>query len=87
LQIGRTEGGIVVLRNRQIVGLLLGLATLLPLLANSVSAAPVLTQRIDDYVQAQMAKMNIPGIGLGVVVDGQVFYSQGYGVCASGGRL
>ncbi len=73
------------LSNRKIVGLLLVLVALLPLLAYSVSAAPDLTQRIDEYVQAQMAKMNIPGIGLGVVVDGQVFYSQGYGVCASGG--
>lgn len=73
------------LKGRQILGLLLVVVALLPSPVYSLSAAPDLTQRIDDYIQAQMARMNIPGIGLGVVADGQAFYSQGYGVCASGG--
>ncbi len=64
---------------------------LLTMLTLSILIAPVavamaepttdeLVQSIDSYVTSQMGKMHAPGIGLGVVRDGQVFYVQGYGV-------
>jgi len=41
---------------------------------------------IDAYVSEQVDNLDIPGLGLGIVQDGQIAYLQGFGVADSSGR-
>ena len=52
--------------------------------ATSVSAAfprqvDARAVRIDDYIKAEMAKRQIPGLALGIVRNGELVRAQGYG--------
>ena len=35
--------------------------------------------RIDDYIKAEMAKRQVPGLALGIVKNGELVRAQGYG--------
>lgn len=37
-------------------------------------------KRVDEYVQAQMAKRHVPGVSVAVVKDGEVVLAKGYGL-------
>ncbi len=41
---------------------------------------------IDAYVTEQMDNLNIPGMALGIIQDGQIAHLQGFGVADSSGR-
>ena len=36
--------------------------------------------RIDDYVQAEIAKRHVPGVSIAIVHDGKVVRAKGYGM-------
>jgi CubicO group peptidase (beta-lactamase class C family) len=42
--------------------------------------APARGDRVDDYIQARMRGMHIPGLSLAVVRNGQILKASGYGV-------
>jgi CubicO group peptidase (beta-lactamase class C family) len=45
-------------------------------------AAPVPTQKIDQYVAAQMKEQHIPGLEVGIYRKGQVILAKGYGLAS-----
>ena len=47
---------------------------------NPASPAPEFITAVDSIVNGEMGLHNIPGIAIGVVKDGSVVYSKGYGV-------
>ena len=55
-------------------------AVALLLLAYSSLAPAARADAVDDYIQAEMKKQNIPGLSLAVVKDGKVVKAQGYGL-------
>lgn len=65
--------------------ILLLMSMLISVWCRSTVAVPDLRQQVDDYIHQQMQKMRIPGIGLGIVIGGQIYYAQGYGVANSDG--
>jgi D-alanyl-D-alanine carboxypeptidase len=56
------------------LGRVLGLAVVL------LCASPSFADKVDDYVRAQVAKQNIPGLALAVVRGGKTVKLQGYGL-------
>jgi len=54
--------------------------------AASVSSTIPNRHAIDAYVTAQMQRLHIPGVALGIVHQNQVVYTQGYGVADPAGR-
>src|SRR5664279_602399 len=36
--------------------------------------------KVDTAIEAEMASQNVPGLALGVVIDGELAYAKGYGV-------
>ena len=67
------------MRNRHI-----SFSALVLLLAATVVAqpAPVVAQNdnIDDLIEAEMHKQNIPGLSLAVIKDGEIIKAKGYGL-------
>lgn len=55
----------------------LSAAAFIALVARSAAAQ---TDRVDDFINAEMKRQNIPGLSLAVVKDGQIIKAQGYGV-------
>ncbi len=43
-------------------------------------ASPSFADKVDDYVRAQVAKQNIPGLALAVVRGGKAIKLKGYGL-------
>jgi CubicO group peptidase (beta-lactamase class C family) len=41
---------------------------------------------VADYVEAEMARLDIPGVGVAVVHDGDLVFADGFGVAAPDGR-
>ncbi|MCY1018833.1 serine hydrolase domain-containing protein [Pyxidicoccus sp. MSG2] len=53
---------------------------LLGLTASRSSAAPApLRERIDAFVQAELKRQDVPGVGIGIVKNGKVLVAKGYG--------
>src|SRR4051812_26516784 len=51
------------------------------IVARSASAqAPIDTARVDSIVRAQMAEKHIIGVSVGIMQNGQIVFSRGYGV-------
>ena len=46
----------------------------------SLQTAAVRTDKVDDYVKAEMQKQRIPGLSLAVVKEGKVIKAEGYGL-------
>lgn len=44
------------------------------------AAAAARTDKIDDYIKAEMQRQQIPGLSLAVVKDGKIIKAQGYGL-------
>jgi CubicO group peptidase (beta-lactamase class C family) len=44
------------------------------------AALPARGDEVDDYVEARMRSLHIPGVSLAVVRDGRIVKAQGYGV-------
>lgn len=44
------------------------------------SSAPAQSDKIDEYVTAEMRKQNIPGLSLAVVRNGEIIKAKGYGL-------
>ena len=42
---------------------------------------------VDAYITTQMDTLNVPGMALGVIEDGEIAHLQGYGVADSSGRV
>lgn len=55
-----------------------GIALALALILCAV--VPAMGDEVDDYVEARMRNLHIPGVSLAVVRDGQAVKAQGYGV-------
>jgi CubicO group peptidase (beta-lactamase class C family) len=53
---------------------------LLVILLLSLQTAAVRTDKVDDYVKAEMQKQRIPGLSLAVVKEGKVIKAEGYGL-------
>lgn len=51
----------------------------------SLSSVPARADRIDDVIQTEMKKRNIPGLSLAVVQDGKIVKATGYGTTELGG--
>jgi len=59
----------------------------LPALADEAVALPEDTiQRIDAYVEREMARGRIPGLSIAIVHGDQIVYSAGYGLSRDGGE-
>ena len=54
-------------------------ALVLLLSASFAVSLPAHADAVDDYVQSEMKKQNIPGLSLAVVKNGKVIKAQGYG--------
>ncbi|MEQ1352587.1 MAG: serine hydrolase domain-containing protein [Candidatus Acidiferrum sp.] len=48
--------------------------------AVTVDSADALSAKVDEYVTAEMQREKIPGLSLGVMRDGKLIYSRGYGL-------
>jgi CubicO group peptidase (beta-lactamase class C family) len=57
-----------------------------PAIAATASSVSPNTHQIDAFVTAQMRRLHIPGVALGIVHQNQVVYTQGYGVTDPNGR-
>lgn len=44
------------------------------------AAAAARTDKVDDYIKAEMQRQQIPGLSLAVVKDGKIIKAQGYGL-------
>lgn len=56
------------------------LITLFMLYAAMAATASAQTDKVDDYIKAEIAKRKIPGLSLAVVKNGEVIKAQGYGL-------
>ena len=70
---------------------LLCLVLALMLTVGMVNASPTQQQEtdfaaIDAYIEEQMDSLNIPGLALGIVEDGQIVHLQGFGITDSSGQ-
>lgn len=79
--IQRGSRGVVVLS----VGLLLAVLTALPVLAAG-PLPPQWEERVVDYVENQMATLDMPGASVAIVHDSQVVFAKGFGVADPGGH-
>ncbi|MFN2220992.1 MAG: serine hydrolase domain-containing protein, partial [Candidatus Promineifilaceae bacterium] len=73
------------------VCMLIALLLLLGLTSDKTEATPVQQEaadfsNIDAYVLDQMNSLDIPGLALGIVQDGQIVHLQGFGAADSTGR-
>mgnify|MGYP000530001293 FL=1 len=55
-------------------------ATLFALTLPSAFAQDINTREIDQFVNAQMKRFDVPGVGLAIVKNGKIAYVKGYGV-------
>ncbi len=65
------------------------LFTLLPATARAEEGTPLLEdtqEKIDEYVQREMARGKIPGLSIAIVRGDQLVYSAGYGLARDGGE-
>jgi CubicO group peptidase (beta-lactamase class C family) len=62
------------MRTRIVLFVLVALVTSAPCRAQNGA-----TNRIDEYVQAEMTRQRIPGVSLAIVKNGAVVYAKGYG--------
>jgi CubicO group peptidase (beta-lactamase class C family) len=67
------------------LGSLILIAAILPASAASPQDHPDFSQ-VDVYVEAQMEKLNIPGLALAIVQADRIAYTDGYGETDSAGR-
>ena len=71
---------------KRIILLLLLVSFLAPSIARAqASAAQTRQKAIDEYVQSQMELIQIPGLSLGIVEDGEITYLKGYGTADGSG--
>ena len=49
-------------------------------LSSAVRAQDAITQKVDDYIKAEMQRQHIPGLSLAVIKDGQIVLAKGYGL-------
>jgi len=54
--------------------------SLLSLVVFALSVSLAQADPVDDFVKAQMARFNVPGLSLAIVKDGQVVKMEGYGL-------
>jgi CubicO group peptidase (beta-lactamase class C family) len=78
-------------RRVQIILTLICLTLILGLGINGVAASPARQEEtdfnaIDAYIVEQMNNLNIPGVGLAIIQDGQVAHLQSFGQADSAGR-
>lgn len=73
--------GVVVLS----FGLLLAVLTALPALAAG-PLPPEWEERVVEYVESEMATLDMPGASVAIVHDSQVVFAKGFGVADPGGR-
>jgi CubicO group peptidase (beta-lactamase class C family) len=78
-------------RRVQIISTLICLALILGVGINVVAASPARQEEtdfnaVDAYVAEQMDNLNIPGLGLAIIQDGQIAHLQGLGEANSAGR-
>jgi len=66
--------GIVVIRHSPAV-----IAAIILLFVAPCIAQDGATNRVDDFVQAEMRKQRIPGVSLAVIKNGQIILAKGYG--------
>lgn len=79
------------LKRYPIFFVLICLIRTLTLTAGLVKASPALQKEsdfaaIDAYVTKQVDNLNLPGLALGIVQDGQIAHLQGFGLADSAGR-
>lgn len=67
---------------RKILLHLLVLCSVLALSSLGLKAQKISSKEIDKIVENTIKDFNVPGIALGIVKDGKVIYSKGYGLCS-----
>ena len=67
----------------RLTALFLGLTTCLPLIAGGAAPAvgkgPLTSAEIDRVVQRTMREFSVPGVAVGIVKNGRLIFSKGYG--------